>query len=479
MVDRLVAVDDADYRLPEPVLQALKTEQENQQGVIYPDGSGLGAITFDSLQAACALATSEGRRVWAAGEITTDQTLIVQSDADLRGLTINYTGSTVAVQLGSESEYTRRLHVVLPHVIAANKAGTGWAAVAGTTGVYAVNLDSCSSIEVPLIRGFAVGMLVYGSSRGCAYNTFNLGHLDNNQVNLRLSANASGWSNQNTFIGGRFSHNSAEGAQVSGVRHIDMVAGLANVINNNTWLGPSLEGLTPEYHVAFAGTVNVFVNARWEASPPRVIWQNATTRCLILWGYQAQSIVETFGTGASQNVIMASAVKWTSSGTEPLFTIEHSGSSTAALLTMMDPGARAAGASPETAYRSRASSTDWRFKRAADGFARLILDGQDGRVWFGAGTADSTRYIGNLGSNIAVVGSSFLFSAHNTYDLGSATFAPRYVYAGTAVKTGAFATGSRPTASSVGAGATVFDTTLNKPIWSTGSAWVDATGATV
>jgi len=39
------------------------------------------------------------------------------------------------------------------------------------------------------------------------------------------------------------------------------------------------------------------------------------------------------------------------------------------------------------------------------------------------------------------------------------------------------ATGSRPTG--MGAGATVFDTTLGKPIWYTGSAWVDATGASV
>lgn len=45
--------------------------------------------------------------------------------------------------------------------------------------------------------------------------------------------------------------------------------------------------------------------------------------------------------------------------------------------------------------------------------------------------------------------------------------------------TGKNATGSRPSASAVGQGAQFYDTTLNKPIWSTGSAWVDASGATV
>jgi len=40
-------------------------------------------------------------------------------------------------------------------------------------------------------------------------------------------------------------------------------------------------------------------------------------------------------------------------------------------------------------------------------------------------------------------------------------------------------TAGRPSAATVGAGASMFDTTLNKPIWSTGSGWVDATGAAV
>jgi hypothetical protein len=48
-----------------------------------------------------------------------------------------------------------------------------------------------------------------------------------------------------------------------------------------------------------------------------------------------------------------------------------------------------------------------------------------------------------------------------------------------ALKVGAYATGSRPSATTLGAGAHIFDTTLNRPLWSTGSAWVDAAGNTV
>lgn len=47
------------------------------------------------------------------------------------------------------------------------------------------------------------------------------------------------------------------------------------------------------------------------------------------------------------------------------------------------------------------------------------------------------------------------------------------------VKTGAAATASRPSASTAGAGAMFYDTTLGKPIWSNGTAWTDATGTVV
>lgn len=46
-------------------------------------------------------------------------------------------------------------------------------------------------------------------------------------------------------------------------------------------------------------------------------------------------------------------------------------------------------------------------------------------------------------------------------------------------RTGLSTTASRPTPASVGQGSQFFDTTLNKPIWSTGSAWVDAMGNAV
>lgn len=490
MPDRLVAVNDADYRLPEPVRQSLATDLADSATELgesmfgtYADQQRMGIklptqVTYASIQSACDSAATFGTRVWAAGSITTDQTLTVRSDADLGGLTINYTGSSVAVRLGTESGVTWRLNVVLPRIFAANKGGAGWASVAGTVGVDAVNLNSCVRIDVPHIEGFETGLQVRGQGQGNSYNTFAIGHLANNKINHSLTANSTGWSNQNTYIGGRFGHNSAEGTNTSGTAHVRMAAGITNPINNNVWINPSLEGNTAEWIVDFAGSYNVIVSGRYEAASPKIRWQNSAVANLVLWGYNAEMLTEAFGTSAFQNQIIGQRQRLAGSGTNGLIIAENSSSSAAPILTGMAAGSRAT-ADPATAWMFRLAADKFQYKRAADAFARVAIDGTNGRLYFGDGTADSTRYIGALGTAIGITGSHFLFGNDNTYDLGTASNRPRYVRAGTAIQTGSGATGGRPTASTAGVGAMFFDTTLNKPIWSTGSAWVDSAGTTV
>ena len=52
------------------------------------------------------------------------------------------------------------------------------------------------------------------------------------------------------------------------------------------------------------------------------------------------------------------------------------------------------------------------------------------------------------------------------------------VFDGTHIKAPRFATASRPNAVTAGEGAQIYDTDLSKPLWSNGTAWCDATGAT-
>jgi len=47
------------------------------------------------------------------------------------------------------------------------------------------------------------------------------------------------------------------------------------------------------------------------------------------------------------------------------------------------------------------------------------------------------------------------------------------------IKAKATTTAARPTAAAAGVGAQMFDTTLNVPIWSTGTVWVNGIGTTV
>jgi hypothetical protein len=68
---------------------------------------------------------------------------------------------------------------------------------------------------------------------------------------------------------------------------------------------------------------------------------------------------------------------------------------------------------------------------------------------------------------------------NGAWDLGSAANMWRNAFFSSYVRVGAVATASRPSATTAGAGAHMFDTTLGKPIWSNGTAWVDATGAVV
>jgi hypothetical protein len=403
------------------------------QGVVYPAGASLGSFTMEALQAACDEAFTTGKRVVASGALTSSSTLTIKCSADMTGLTFTYMGAGVAVQLGDPALNNRRLSVRLPQILNGNKvAGTGWAGVAGSVGVKAVNLVTCPDVMVPRITGFETGLLVYGQGEGNVYNTYTIGNLENNQVNLRLDADATGWANQNTFIGGCYSHESIEGTAVAGTRHIVMTAGLANTINNNTWLNPSVEGETAEFIVDFAGSYNMIINGRYEASVPRIRWQNASFRNMILWGYGAHNIVETFGTAASANVILASSVRWAASGATPVFRIENASSSANPSIAIMEAGARQAGADPATAYAVHVGATMSRYKRAADAFDRVQIDAQNGRLYFGSGTVAPTRYFDNMGAtSVRLNAAHLMFGTDNTNDIGAAgATRPRHIYQG-------------------------------------------------
>lgn len=107
------------------------------------------------------------------------------------------------------------------------------------------------------------------------------------------------------------------------------------------------------------------------------------------------------------------------------------------------------------------------------------------------GRVSGARIDHNLQRNIPVTagaGTAYLASINNAAistsygDLSIDTDNTKSIYTlglPGALKVKAWTTASRPSAVTAGAGVQIFDSTLNKPIWSTGSAWVDAAGNVV
>ncbi len=182
-----------------------------------------------ALRSALEASLASGARAYANGAFKTSGTLRILGNADLADATILYYGTGTAVQVGASGSYSIRKSVRLPRVIAARKTVNGWGQVAGSTGV---QVQNCYNVDltVPHVSSFETGLTVAGYGNGTSYCNFMVGHLDNNKRNLYLTADSTGWANQNNFYGGRLSHNSNEGTRVSGTRHIliDLTASKVN-----------------------------------------------------------------------------------------------------------------------------------------------------------------------------------------------------------------------------------------------------------
>jgi hypothetical protein len=166
---------------------------------------------------------------------------------------------------------------------------------------------------------------------------------------------------------------------------------------------------------------------------------------------------------------------------------ENDFSSTAPVFSIMEAGGIAAGTSVTTGYAGRFTAQSWVGKRTADAFDRIKIDALNGRLYMGPGNAAATAFLSATTVATLLNGGGHLYAGTDAVgDIGASAsnrFRNAYlsglVKAGSAVITGSGATGSRPNAVTLGAGAMFYDTTLSKPIWSDGTVWRDATGTTV
>ena len=401
---------------------------------------GDGTITDDSTKINDYLTymAANGYKATGVGTYRIDSKITIKGNADFSEANINVYGSpaiAVEVSTGNAANPTTpiiNMIIVLPKtVINVDKVGVGWGS---TVGVRVVNCYS-SIITTDRIEGFGTGLLVtsYGSN-GNVYNTYNIGWLENNKVNLSLTpAEAASWVNENLFIGGRFSHESGEGTNVAGVRHI-YLAKSTNVVNNNVFIKPSIEGNTTEYHIECGGSYNQFNQARWEAATPKILYTgdniNQGTRNIIDGGYNSQNIVYAY-TGTTGTTNRSSGAGFAYETMNQPYGISNRASSGNDVFRFYE-----AGTLPETAGASEWSlgigSSNIQGKRKADAYQRMKLEFQNGRIYFDNGTtAAPTKYIGAFGNDDFAFTNHVSASVDNTYTCGRASQRWSVVYATT------------------------------------------------
>lgn len=343
-------------------------------------------------------------------------TLRCHVDGTSGTLRIADTAANPAVLVGSRTSGVRldNRTIALPAVIQGAKTAPGW--TGASVGVEVSNANSCT-IFFQMVSGFTTNIRLTATGQGNAYNTYHLGLSHNGQVGLELAPLTGGWVNENVFIGGRFAIDSAEGTNVAGTSHVRVTANGTFPANNNRFLGTSLEGNGPEFHVDLTNAFdNRFLHCRWEASPPKVRLNNAPGT-FIDGGYGADSITFTH-VGAQQPLSWIGRVRrWLrGTGAGGVLVIENAGSGAYPAIVVLDTGA-GLGADPATAYTTAITAQMLKFKRAADAFDRLQMDAQNSRVNFGGGAAATDAYLRRFGTGGLEVG-GYLYATKEIHPSG-------------------------------------------------------------
>ncbi len=364
-------------------------------------------------------------------------TIIIQCDVNGVGatLTTGHTDLAPAVQFGTTSDYTRKKVASLPLIVNSGKTAAGWSG--SDVGLEIVNVYE-SEIYIPHVKYFSTGLWLTSTGvRGCVYNNVFIGHLENNKINLKIFANATtAWVNQNTFLGGRYSHNNAlEGDNVSGVRQI-LISANSNYVsapNSNVFINTSLEGDAPEYHLeSIGGNRNYFYSCRWEATIPKVYWNEASASLtsrynFITSGYQAESIVFTSSTNSRQNTLFNSNSLIIDSNPGAGAAVLYMRNITSTLenqIILLDPTTNPLTGSPNTDYSVGLGASYSKYKVAADTEPRLRITHSTGKCEWGPGgsTALDTNLF-RLSANALRTDGSMSASGFSAFTTGLANYA--------------------------------------------------------
>jgi hypothetical protein len=477
---------------------------------IYPQGSGLpfdgsNATGVDptgatdstaALQAvidAHAASPTEANKVLRLqGVFLLASTLYLKGNTDAANAVFNYTGSGVAVQIGSSAiGNVGRWHITLGDIVCTTKpAGATW--VAGSVGLKLTNVSRCK-ISYNAITNFETGLLLFGDGTygtgGVAYNSFECGTLENNKVNQSLqivTGAVAGWTNENVFNGGSMTHTDGT-YPVAGMRHVLIGTTGGGSQNNNRWIGCCLETALEEYALDIYGCDNMWIGCRWEGyghNPP-TIWRATSARNMIIGGYDLTPLMtgRTVEVGATTNTFISPQQQIHDFvGDGGLVLSNQSGGGLPAI-TVMNVNWKTAGNTIAANYMAKVGNGYVKLRSSTDGFDRILLDGVNRFIKVGLGSAaPATGFFWSSGSPEGAVTAppGAIFQSTNAttgglYQKMTGTGTTGWQLAGHAPYT----TAGRPTAVSAGIGGAYYDTTLSKPGFSDGTTWRDAMGTAI
>lgn len=360
-----------------------------------------------------------------------NKTVVMQCNVMATGATFTVNDRTLtAIQYGSNFTYLKNLNATLPSVIQLDKAPTGWGE--GDVGIRIVNIGE-SIINIQRVTHFSTGVwLTTEGSNGNVYNTYTFEWLGNNKVNLLLlQTDDYGWVNQNTFIGGRFSHSSAgEGDEIPGCRQIAMLCRETTettVPDNNQFYGVSLEGNAPEYHIECVGNHNLFSNCRFETTSPilpKIYWRAIAGRVAysnkIIGGSFSDDIVYTKDEGVHSNSRWGSRkmVLDGKGGAGGELVVRNSTAPDRAAISVLDHDVDPEMPNLSPHYSVHILPRYYRGKRKEDSAPRVQIDNHGARISFGNGVDQVDNYFERWGAGVLRFSGSTLARNYRTTDDG-------------------------------------------------------------
>ena len=386
------------------------------------------------------------------------------------GAIIEYDKLTgTALKLGKDSGNTRRLGYLDLQILKKNKSWDN-----DSVGIEATSLvwSNLTNVEV---EGFKTNLLLNSVRGGNSYNQFTLRRLFDGQFNLSIDPKgASGWVNENSFYGGNLSVSSSRTAEERAKAiNVYVSAGEGPVVNNNRFYSICLEGDDVKAIEAH-GLFTAFYSPRLEGS---VIVDLIGEGSVIFGGRGVRRGNVTLRRGcqcfASDGAVVNGS---TFTDEDGAFEAKNSSSSTRPVYIARSPSnenvaqvdgygnikARSIEAISDTSKLGKLETSEIKIAKNRIDFNnnRAIIfsplkpteDLTPGTLWINStGAMGQTLWIKEAWG----------------------------VDGWKAVSTGVTSsnTNTRPTVTVVGYNH--FDTSLQKPIWWTGTKWVDSSGATV